>query len=142
MAVLGVRHILVGLYALLLPGLFSGPGFTEARNLLPWLLPDHALDVWGVAFILVGVVGAGAGLTRDAPAARAALGASIILTFFWIGTVVASILSGTGPQGIVGVTLWGALAAKDIIMLRNPLRVPFEDRHGDDVAERRGTSAP
>lgn len=126
LVILGGRHLIVGLLAVCRPGSFESSGFVEAKRLLPFLHPDHALDVWGLLFVAVGAAALAAALARDVATARAALFVSVVLTFTWTGAILAALLTGSGT-GWIALTLWTALAAKDVTMLRNPIRVPTED---------------
>ncbi|QZN86869.1 hypothetical protein [Cellulomonas sp. C5510] len=131
MAICASRHLFLGVMCLWRPQDFTSGSFDGVKDFL-WLLhPDTALMVWGAVFVVVGALAGFAAFTGNEDAARHALFVSVVTTFMWAGGFAWSILTGTSA-GWSGVIVWSALAAKDLTMLRDPLRNPFEDlvRHG------------
>ena len=92
------------------------------------------LDIWGTAFLIIGSISIFAAFSQDSKPARWALLSSVVITALWVALIFVSVIGGS-PTGYAGVILWSALAAKDITMLKNPLRNPFEDTA--DVAHQR-----
>lgn len=142
MLILACRHLVVGGFAIWWPIMFSTPGFDWVRAALRFLGPEGALDVWGIAFGAIGMVALASALMKSPDLARKALFASVVVTFMWAGAMFFAIKP-TEPWGYLGAVMWGALAAKDITMLRNPIRVPTEDEPDESFAPRpRGDVAP
>lgn len=132
LAILAARHVIIGGIALVCPWVL-GRVVGEVGWLLPWLPPERALDLWGLLFLGTAAVGSGSAITRDAGAARLALAASVISTAAFAGTIIGALLTGA-PAGWLLAPLLLVMCAKDLTMLRNPVRVPIEDVVGvDDV---------
>jgi hypothetical protein len=126
MAICAARHLLLGIACLLNPEGFTSGSFSGVKNVLHWLVPpDPMLRIWGVVFVGVGAVCALAVLLGRPEIARNVLLASVIVSFCWTGGFIASIWTGQSA-GWSGVIVWAAVAGKDLTMLQDPLRNPFE----------------
>jgi hypothetical protein len=125
MTIAALRHVLLGLMCVIRPGDFTSPSYDGVKDVLP-LPGDLALVTWGAAFIIIGAVAVWAAVNGSEGAARHALTGSVVVTLMWVGGFIWSILTGS-LVGWSGVIIWTALAAKDLTMLRDPLRNPFED---------------
>lgn len=126
MAICAGRHLLLGLACLLDPYGFTSGSFSGVKNFLHWFIPpDPMLRVWGVSFVVVGVLAVAAVMNGRAEIARWGLLASVIVSFCWVGGFIASIATGQSA-GWSGVIVWAAIAGKDLTMLQEPLRNPFE----------------
>ena len=136
LGVLSARHVAMGLLAVLVPGNFISPAYAGVRDVpfLPTIATHHMLDIWGTAFLIIGSISIFAAFSQDSKPARWALLSSVVITALWVALIFVSVIGGS-PIGYAGVILWSALAAKDITMLKNPLRNPFEDTA--DVAHQR-----
>lgn len=100
------------------PLLFQGPAFEYLRSAAP-------IWGWGIALTISGLLSAVAALSGREWMARVALIVSASLTFCWaIGFAFAAAKGNlVSPLGIT----WGlALAAKDLVVCRQPLWSPFE----------------
>lgn len=127
MSIVAARHVLVGLACIVLPDHFTSTSYDVLKGFLGTLLsPDQTLVAWGCAFVAVGSLAAYAAVTGREEPARSALRASVTTTALWAGGFLAVIFTGASA-GWSGVIVWTALAAKDLTMLRDPLRNPFED---------------
>jgi len=137
MGIVSMRHLLIGAFCLIRPGDFQSPSYGGVKDALGFLAPDTALMVYGLAFIIAGVASAVPVVTGGDGAARAGLLISVVVTGLWVGGFFAAIWDGTiaGPTGPV---VWCAVLAKDLTMLREPLRNPFEPIVRRIAAERRG----
>ena len=85
----------------------------------PYLRTDYANEAWGVILIGVGVTALYAAIEGSVQPARWALLLAIITSGFWLGQLVAD-------GWAFGVAFLVALIFKDGVMLRNPLRDPFD----------------
>lgn len=125
MTICALRHLLLGLMCVARPGDFTSPTYTGIKSVLP-LPPDTTMITWGTVFIAVAILATHAGIVGSETTARHALTASVTITFMWIGALISSIITDQST-GWSGTIVWAALAAKDLTMLRDPLRNPFED---------------
>lgn len=113
-----LRTLPIAYGCLFRPELFTGKGFTYIIGVMPLL-------AWGIALLGQSALAALAALTQREWLARIALMSSAALAMAWvIGFAVAysqgNLLS---PVGI----MWGAgIAAKDLVVCRQPLWSPFE----------------
>lgn len=125
MGIAAVRHLLVGLFCFFRPGDFTSPSYNGVKGALPFVNPNHSLQAYGVFFILTALTCAWSVVSGREGAARAGLLFSVVTTGFWVGGFFAAALDHTlgGPTGPV---VWTAIVAKDLTMLREPLRNPFE----------------
>lgn len=113
-----LRTLPIAIFCLTRPELFAGNAFHYIQGVMPiWL--------WGAALAVQALLAAAAAVTRREWLARTALISSASLAMSWvIGFAIAyhqgNLLS---PVGI----MWGAgIAAKDLVICRQPLRSPFE----------------
>lgn len=87
---------------------------------------DGAHLAWGLLFLVVAVV---AGLpiwtARDGQA-RAGLLLSIAVTSAWFGSFVVAAVTTPGYWSVAMAIILGALTCKDLTMVQEPLRNPFE----------------
>lgn len=133
LAIMGGRHLWVGVICFGFPHILDRLGQGPLGWFFPFLSKEHALDVWGVAFILIGVIAIGSGRTRDIGMARIAFAASIISTIAFLAVVGTSMLTGS-PAGWLTIGFLLAIIAKDSVQYRNPLRVPMEDGLDEAIA--------
>lgn len=100
------------------PELFRSPAFEYLRSAAP-------IWGWGIVFVVSGLLSAAAAITSREWLARIALITSASITACWaIGFAFAAAKGNlVSPLGIT----WGlALAAKDLVVCRQPLWSPFE----------------
>ena len=126
LGIAAARHVLLGLLCILDPATFTSPSYEGILSALPIFHVITAIEVWGVVFIVTGSVCAAAAGTARAGVARLGLTMSAVVSAMWVGGFLASALSGA-LAGWSGPVVWAALVAKDLTMLRDPLRNPFED---------------
>ena len=119
LVIAGVRHLLIGVFAILAADSFRSPSFGPIIAAAP-------LPMWGAMFLFV-AAGLGYGVwRRSARIARFGLMGSAATTFMvGIGLLLAyftgDLSSPTGP------IIWLAVAGKDFTVCADPLRSPFED---------------
>lgn len=118
LTVAGLRHLGIGGACVLVPQNFTAPSFEVMRGVLP-------IPVWGVVFLIGALVCIGAALLRSEPLARMGLIGSSVTSAVWAGGFAVALFEGvaTAPTTVV---VWAAIAAKDVIVCRQPLRSPFE----------------
>jgi len=138
MAIAAIRHLAVGVLCIALPGTFQSGSYAGIVGFLRPLTYANALPWWGWLFILV-CFGCALPIVTARPShARLGLVASSIVTWAWVGGFLAAIPLGA-PGGYTGIIAWSALAAKDLVLLEDPLRSPFEwipSRGATDSARR------
>lgn len=120
------QHAVIGTAALCEPTYFAGPSFDGIKSALPGIPPGQAMYVWGVLLLAVTALCGWAALAGSEGLARAALLASVLVEGVWLGGYVASAVAAGGLFSIVGIAVWSALIGRDLTMLRQPLRNPFE----------------
>ena len=125
MAICAARHCVLGVLCVLDPGTFTSPSYRGMLAAIPVFRGADAIVVWGVVFLAAGIVAAAATATRGATVARVALTVSVVVTAAWCGGFIVSALH-RDLAGWSGPVVWAALVAKDLVMLRDPLVVPFE----------------
>lgn len=125
LAIAAGRHLVLGTLCAVKPEHFTSGSYDGIKDALPFVTGDGALVVWGVIFIVVGILNVVPVVTGREVYARAGLLLGIVVTGFWIGGFIAAQITGSaaGPSGLV---VWSALVLKDLTMLRDPLRNPFE----------------
>ena len=120
----GTRHLLIGTTCVTAADLFISPAYVQIKAVLP-------IPVWGLLFIANALVCLAAAAVGRATPARVGLILSAASTAVWGGGVVAAIsadqAAGRQPSGPTGVVVFFAIAAKDLVVCRNPMRSPFED---------------
>lgn len=113
-----LRHLLVAACCWLMPDRFSSPAFDQIRAILP-------LWAWGIVFAGAGVTcGVGAFAGRE-NLARDGLILSATSSALWGGGFLAAGLFDPNASPI-GAVVWWAVAMKDLVVCRQPLRSPFE----------------
>lgn len=133
LAILTVRHLLLGLTCTLAPQVFTAASYAKIKGALP-VEPRMTIAVWGVLFLGAAVLAAWAAVRGQEGEARWALLASVVSNAIWAAgfiayTVTEFIAYREGRADLpnpTGAILWSALTLKDITMLRSPLRNPFE----------------
>ncbi len=129
MAVAALRNASLGILLFWWPEFFRSRIYVGIAAMLDWLPgpdPQTSLIVWGVLFTTVGIVGSYAAARGEAGPARVGLLLSLIITGVWCSGFVMAAVYGdlTAPSALI---IWATLALKDLLMLGDPLRVPFED---------------
>lgn len=118
LGIAGLRHILVGGFAVVAPQFFTSTSFIPIIAAAPLLF-------WGSFSLGAGVACAGAAVTKSEPLARLGMAWSTVLTLL-IGTgLLISVFTGqsTSPTGPI---IWLAVALKDFVVCAQPIRSPFE----------------
>lgn len=118
---IGVYGMFIGLALLSSPERFTAPAWSVLRNYMP-----YGMIGWGWAHILVGALGIYASVRGRETPARVALIAISILLAPWVHGLAFAVVHQpqTSPVGVVG---YGTLMCVHLIMLRYPLRTPFQD---------------
>lgn len=112
-AVVASRHFALAAVMAIAPGMLTG------------LLYAHiTIALWLAAFLAVGSAALVASVMRSERLAYIALFGSIFVTGCWIGGMLLAAANGQPHLG--ALVAWVALGGKDAILLRNPLRDPFE----------------
>jgi hypothetical protein len=108
----------VGLFCAVNAPVLRGPSYGVIHAVLPW-------PWWSALFLTVtalSIVGAISG--REAASRLALIGAACSAATWAAGFGVAYFEGRlAGPTGVI---VWGAIAVKDLIVCRQPLRSPFE----------------
>lgn len=118
LAIAGIRHLLVGGFALLMAGSFKSTSFIPILTAAP-------LWFWALFSIGAGSACMGAAISCSEPLARLGMAWSAVLTLL-IGTgLLMSVFTGqsTSPTGPI---IWLAVALKDFVVCAQPIRSPFE----------------
>lgn len=118
LGIAGVRHLLVGGFALGVPDSFRSTSFIPILSAAP-------LWFWAFFSVGAGIACFGAALTRSEPLARLGMAWSAVVTLLiGIGLLLA-IFTGqsTSPTGPI---IWLAVAFKDFVVCAQPIRSPFE----------------
>lgn len=116
-----VFHGIVGLTCLFAADRLAAPSFRFIADLLPF-------QVWALGFLVTAAVCLYALVRSSEDWARLGLVASAVLTAVWAGGFMAALADVPldQPAPPTGVAAWLAIAAKDLIVCRQPLRSPFE----------------
>lgn len=124
LTIVSLRHTLVGICCITIPGAFHSPGYLPIKHAIP-VPAATALFCWGVLFVATGVLAAVAAFVGQEGFARWALLASVVSSALWAAGFIAGLVQGQtgGPTGWI---VWSAVTLKDITMLRAPMRNPFE----------------
>lgn len=122
---IAVQHSSIAFFAFVNLQLFSSPAFDGIKRALPLLPFDQAMRGWGVLLAAAAVINVIAAVRGSEGLARAALLMCVTVEGAWLGGYLASWASGSLISP-VGVIVWGGLIYRDITMLRQPLRNPFE----------------
>lgn len=118
LAIAAVRHLLIAASTWLFTPYFTSPSFGQIRTIMP-------LQWWGILFAGAGLTcGIGALIGRET-LARVGLILSASSSALWAGGFLAAALTGhtAAPTGVI---IWWAVAFKDLVVCRQPLRSPFE----------------
>lgn len=110
-----VQHLSTGAFCIAAPELFTSSSFAAIKAVAP-------LPFWGVLFGFIALVVLWATASASESAARLGLILSAAISAAWAGGFLAAPTIATPTVVIV----WTALAAKDLIICRQPLRSPFE----------------
>jgi small-conductance mechanosensitive channel len=122
----GTRHLLVGLACLLVPRSFSSPSYDAIKSVIPGVHPTQAIATWGVVFLATAILCLVAAVLGREGTARSALLASVVASALWSGGFIAQVAQ-HGLEIAVGAGIvWTAVTLKDLTMLRQPMRNPFE----------------
>lgn len=118
LSIAAIRHLLVAISTWTMAHQFTSGSFIQIKAILP-------LPVWGLAFLGAGLACGIAALRGQETLARVGLILSATSSALWAGGFVAAYLSGqaAGPTAVI---IWWAIAMKDLIVCRQPLRSPFE----------------
>lgn len=124
MAVAGLRNLALGVVCILMPEYFTSGSYAGIKGALPFTA-DTSLIVWGAAFLVAGVIATSAAVFGHETHARIGLMTSVVISGSWVGGFAFAQITGAaaGPTGLI---VWAAFTAKDLTMLRDPLRNPFE----------------
>lgn len=118
LAVAALQNLALAAACLLAPETFAGASFTVAKSVMP-------LTVWGVAFLVVGVlcvVGLAAARRTWAFLGLAGSGTAALM---WLMSYLVAWATGT-LSGPVGPIVWAALVARDYIVCGQPMRSPLD----------------
>jgi len=118
MGVVAARHLLVGVLVFATPDRFKSASFTAITSSWP-------LWAWGLVSLAVGLLAGFAAVWRREALARVGLIASATFSgLVFIGLFIAVFSSPVA--GVMGVVIFGAVTAKDLIVCQDPIRAPFE----------------
>lgn len=125
MLIAGMRHLALGMFCLFRPQDFTSSSYSGATNALPFVGPHLALQAYGLGFLITAVVCLFPVFNGRDGQAKAGLLLSVFFTSLWLGGFISAAIAGhlAGPSGVV---IWAAVTFKDLTMLREPLRNPFE----------------
>lgn len=127
-AYLWIRATMSGLLGALImfaPLAFVGDIYQTFLLLVPNSVAP-TLVVWGVAFLALTALLIWAAARGREGLARIALLSSTIVTAAWMASYVAAWVV-AGMMAPASIIVWGGLVAIDLVMLRRPLTIPFED---------------
>lgn len=116
-----VFHGVTGLACLFAEERLAAPAFRFISELMPFWL-------WGIGFLITAAACLYALGRPNETWARVGLVLSAVSSAVWAGgfaAAVADVPPGE-PVSPTGVLAWGAIAVKDLIVCRQPLRSPFE----------------
>jgi len=118
LAIAGVRHLLVGSFALIVPAWFKSPSFLPIIEAAP-------LWFWGAFSIGAAVACLASAAFKSEPLARLGMAWSAVLTLLIGVGLLLSVFTGqsTSPTGPI---IWLAVALKDFVVCAQPIRSPFE----------------
>jgi hypothetical protein len=122
-----LMHGGIGFYCIFEQDKFQSVSYRQLMDVLP-------LTVWGAGFMLVAVLSIVAAVRRAESFAYLALIFAVVLTSAWASGLISAAVVGklAGPTGPIS---WTALAMKDLIQCRMPLRVPLEPVVRDLLAD-------
>jgi hypothetical protein len=120
-----VQHAGIATFIFCTPALFMAPSFDGIKKALAVLPAGDEMRGWGVVLAVAAVLAATAAVRGSEALARAALLMCVVTEGAWLGGYLASWAAGSLISP-VGVIVWGSMVYRDITMLRQPLRNPFE----------------
>ena len=118
LAIAGVRHLLVGSFALVMPGSFKSTSFVPIIEAAP-------LWFWALFSLATGIACLTAGLSKSEPLARLGMAWSAVLTLL-IGAGLLMAVFTNQLSSPTGPIIWLAVAFKDFVVCAQPIRSPFE----------------
>lgn len=118
LAIAGVRHLLVGTFALMMSGSFKSTSFIP-------ILAAAPLWFWALFSLGAGIACATAAATRSEPLARLGMAWSAVLTLLIGVGLLMSVFTGQSSSP-TGPIIWLAVALKDFVVCAQPIRSPFE----------------
>ena len=118
LGIAGGRHLLVGVFALLVPQWFTSTAFIPIIDAAP-------LWFWGAFSIGAAAACLGAAAFKSEPLARLGMAWSAVLTLLIGVGLLMSVFTGqsTSPTGPI---IWLSVALKDFVVCAQPIRSPFE----------------
>lgn len=137
LAIVASRHLVLGALCASRPEHFTSGSYDGIKDSLPLVTGDGAMVTWGFIFIVVGILNVIPVVTGRETYARAGLLVNVVVTGFWVGGFISAQITGSsaGPSGLI---IWASVVAKDLTMLRDPLRNPFEPIVKQMMSVRRG----
>lgn len=122
---IATQHSAIAGFAFCAPGLFSSSSFDGIKKAVVFLPGEQAMRGWGIVLAIAAALAVTAAVRGSEGLARAALLMCVSTEGAWLGGYLAS-WAGGSLISPVGVIVWGGLVYRDITMLRQPLRNPFE----------------
>lgn len=119
LAVAAGHHAVVGLSCLFAASYLQAPAFQFISGVLPF-------TVWTVGFLITAAICVYSLVFSSEVWARAGLVASAMITAAWAGGFMAALAHSHEHVAPTMAVAWAALALKDLIVCRQPLRSPFE----------------
>lgn len=118
LGIAGIRHLLVGGFALTMPGSFKSTSFIPIIAAAP-------LVFWAAFSLGAGVACLGAAVSRSEPLARLGMAWSAVVTLLIGMGLLLAVFTGhsSSPTGPI---IWLAVAFKDFVVCSQPIRSPFE----------------
>ncbi|EYR64682.1 hypothetical protein N866_07220 [Actinotalea ferrariae CF5-4] len=122
MAIVAARHLLTGIFYLWV-----------------WGATDDAVHtIWGAMFLVVGLIAALPFRTGRDGQARLGLLLSIAATSVWFGSFLVAAATTDGYWSALAAIALGTFVAKDLTMVADPLRNPFEALIREELQGRDG----
>lgn len=128
MGVVVLRHGVLGLFCLLDSNGFSETTYVGMAGAMPVLGDEAAFITWGVLLLLSAALAMVSVITASPDHAKTGLLFSVGITSSWFFGLLATALQpgGSGAGWAFLVALLG-LVLKDLTMIREPMRNPFEE---------------
>ena len=118
LGIAGVRHLLVGGFAVFMASSFKSTSFIPILQAAP-------LWFWALFSLGAGIACMGAALTKSEPLARLGMAWSAVLTLLVGVGLLMSVFTGQSSSP-TGPIIWLAVALKDFVVCAQPIRSPFE----------------
>jgi len=118
LGIAGLRHLLVGTFALMMPATFKSTSFIPIIEAAP-------LWFWATFSLGAGIACLGAAVTKSEPLARLGMAWSAVLTLLIGVGLLLSVFTGQSSSP-TGPIIWLAVAFKDFVVCAQPIRSPFE----------------